>query len=165
MGRIQRGQVDMPPIHKGLFGGENWEWHALRDMPWERLVGDVAARLGGASHEASHSLLQSGEVSIRIYNPVRNHVLFQRVRLQVGHGLRKIQRIGRRAREGPPGVLGQLLQLFLLRGPPHRVKLEKDTIFYKLTQVPMMPLQNSHKARAHSKENKEGIVGRIARIP
>jgi hypothetical protein len=130
MGRIQRGQVDMPPIHEGLFKGENREWHALRDMPRERLVGDVTVQLGGASHEASHPLLQSGEVSIRIYNPVRNHVLFQRVRLQVGHGLRKIQGIGWRARECPPGVLGQLLQLFLLWGPPHRVKLEKETFFF-----------------------------------
>jgi hypothetical protein len=91
MGRIQRGQVDMPPIHEGLFKGENREWHALRDMPRERLVGDVAVRLGGASHEASHSLLQSGEVSIRIYNPVRNHVLFQRVRLQVLYYVRHMR--------------------------------------------------------------------------
>jgi hypothetical protein len=109
MGRIQRGKVDMPPIHKGQFGGEKREWHALRDMPRERLDGDVIARLGGTSHKASHSLLQSGQTSSRIYHLLRNHVLLRRVRFRVGHGLRKIQRISRRTGEGPPGVFGQLL--------------------------------------------------------
>jgi hypothetical protein len=135
MGRIHRGKVDMPPIHKGQFGGEEWKRHALRDMPRERLDGDVIARLDGTSHKASHSLLQDGKISSRIGNVIRNHVLLRRVRLRVGHGLGKIQGIGGRTREGPPGVFGQLLLVFPPEGTTTSRQTGKQIIppFYKLT--------------------------------
>jgi hypothetical protein len=109
MRRIHGRKMDVPPIHKGQLGCEWREWHALRDMPLERLNKNVNVRLVGLSHQASHSRLQGCQIASRVGRVIQDHGLLRRISLRVSHGFGKLQGISGRIRNGPPGVLGQLL--------------------------------------------------------